>query len=316
MLTLTMRPYQGETDLPPLADLLNLCRKVDQIDYTTSVQDLRSWFNAPKGDPKDNVRLWENETGQIVGYSHCQKGSTEEVEDVFFRFVVHPNLRNQGLEEDMLAWGERRVVEIGKSLIRTSTRNTNRDRQHFLETNGYQLHRRFFSMERSLHLPIPEPSVPDGFSIRLYKGESEAEAWVEMFNQSFIDHWNFNPCTLEEQLYYIQAPDYQADMDWVAVSPNGQLAAFCYCNIDKEDNRQRNCQEGWVNLLGTRRGFRRQGLGRAILLTGLHSLQKAGMKVAKLGVDSTNPNGALQLYESVGFQLLHTNLIYGKALGN
>jgi ribosomal protein S18 acetylase RimI-like enzyme len=65
-------------------------------------------------------------------------------------------------------------------------------------------------------------------------------------------------------------------------------------------------------MLGTRRGFRRIGLGRAMLLAGLNQLKIAGMEMAKIGVDADNPNGALQLYESVGFRKVHTNISYFK----
>ncbi|NET38169.1 MAG: GNAT family N-acetyltransferase [Cyanothece sp. SIO1E1] len=84
--------------------------------------------------------------------------------------------------------------------------------------------------------------------------------------------------------------------------------------MDTEDNRSRNCREGWINLLGTRRGFRRQGLGRAMLVVGLRCLQAVGLETARLDVDAKNPNGALQLYESVGFRVLHTDLVYVKTL--
>jgi ribosomal protein S18 acetylase RimI-like enzyme len=72
--------------------------------------------------------------------------------------------------------------------------------------------------------------------------------------------------------------------------------------------------EGWIGILGTRRGFRRIGLARAMLLRGLQQLKAAGMDTAKIGVDAENPLGARQLYESVGFQKLHTRLMYVKDL--
>jgi mycothiol synthase len=51
-----------------------------------------------------------------------------------------------------------------------------------------------------------------------------------------------------------------------------------------------------------------------LLLRGLQQLKAAGMDTAKIGVDAENPLGARQLYESVGFQKLHTRLMYVKDL--
>jgi ribosomal protein S18 acetylase RimI-like enzyme len=56
------------------------------------------------------------------------------------------------------------------------------------------------------------------------------------------------------------------------------------------------------------------GLARALLLSGLHRLRSTGMEIAYLGVDLDNPNQALSLYESVGFQPLKTRLIYSKPI--
>lgn len=70
--------------------------------------------------------------------------------------------------------------------------------------------------------------------------------------------------------------------------------------------------DGWIVRLGTRRGFRRMGLGRAMLLAGMHRLKAVGMDTAKLGVDAENPLGAGRLYESVGFRKIYTQISYIK----
>jgi ribosomal protein S18 acetylase RimI-like enzyme len=46
---------------------------------------------------------------------------------------------------------------------------------------------------------------------------------------------------------------------------------------------------------------RKQGLGWALLLTGMQALQDEGMRRAMLGVDTENLTGALRLYEGAGF---------------
>ena len=103
-------------------------------------------------------------------------------------------------------------------------------------------------------------------------------------------------------------------MDLVAVAADGTFAAFCYCYISPEDNERFGCQEGWVSALGTRRGFRKQGLGRAMLLAGMEQLKAAGMEKAVLEVDAENPSGAMGFYESVGFCKFRTDVVYVKQL--
>ncbi|BDA68429.1 hypothetical protein CAL7716_025950 [Calothrix sp. PCC 7716] len=86
------------------------------------------------------------------------------------------------------------------------------------------------------------------------------------------------------------------------------FVAQCYCYINPESNARTGRNEGNVGILGVRRGFRKIGLGRAMLLSGLHCLKQAGVDTVRLGVDADNPNGALRLYESVGFQKVYTSI--------
>ena len=193
-----------------------------------------------------------------------------------------------------------------------SPSKTLRDRIALLESCAFIADRYFFTMERSLSLPIPESQLPDGFTIRQVRSNEDAEAWVELFNQSFIDHWNHHDLTVESYKHWLTDPDYKPELDLVAVAADGTFAAFCHCDISPEDNKRSGRNEGWISTLGTRRGFRRKGLGRAMLLAGMQRLKVAGVDTARLGVDTENPSGAGQLYESVGFRKLYTQIMYVK----
>ncbi len=135
-----------------------------------------------------------------------------------------------------------------------------------------------------------------------------------MFNQTFIDHWNHRDYTVEEYQHELNDLNYCPHLDLVATAPDGTLVAFCVGCIFSHKNQRNGRYEGWIGLLGTRRGFRQLGLGRALLLTEMHRLKAEGMETALLGVDSQNPSGALQLYQSVGFYQRHTNISFVKYL--
>ena len=51
-----------------------------------------------------------------------------------------------------------------------------------------------------------------------------------------------------------------------------------------------------------------------MLLAGLHHLKASGVDNARLNVDAENPSGALRLYESVGFSVVHSWQSYEKEL--
>ena len=169
------------------------------------------------------------------------------------------------------------------------------------QRQGFSPTRYFFRMIRSLVEPIPDSTLPEGFTLRPVHAEQDAEAWVEMFNQSFIDHWNHHDLTLRDFHYYCSLSFYRPELNLLAVAADGTFAAFCESNIFPEDNARTGRLEGWVGVLGTRRGFRRWGLGRAMLLAGLRALQNAGMETALLGSMLTTPLGRWGFTNPLGF---------------
>jgi mycothiol synthase len=321
MNTLTWRSYQGEQDLWAIADLANRCAIADQIpDSFTSVDELRADFNAPSFQPARDLRLWEDAGGQLIGFAMLWIPEFNEIPAGNLWFNLHPEVRDRGVEQEMIGWAETVMRRIGQergvsTRLHTAVRETLTHRIAFLEREGFQPIRYFFRMERSLQDPIPAPGLPEGFTLYSMNDEQDIHAWVDMFNQSFIDHWNHHEMTLEEYFHGIRhGPNYQPELDLVAIAPDGTFAAFCYSEIDPIYNAHVGKQIGGVHLLGSRRGFRRIGLGRAMLLTGLHRLQTAGMEIARLGVDTKNPSGANHLYESVGFKQVLTNIVFARSV--
>lgn len=317
MITLTKRPYAGEGDLQAIADFLNACEAVDKLDEWTSVAELRVEFDTPSVDKGRDIRLWEDAKGQLIGFGQVWIPQQGEVIDGWLWFRVHPSTRGGNVEKQIIRWGEERMREVRQERgvpvkLRASARDRQEEQVFVLESCGFTCDRYFFTMERSLKEPIAEPQFPNGFTLGHREGAQDTEAWVQLYNQSFIDHWNHHPLTVENVNHYLTDPDYRPELDLIALAPDGTFAAFCYCHIHTEDNAHSGRNEGWIAILGTRRGFRRIGLGRAILLAGMHQLKAAGMDMAKLGVDAENPNGALQLYESVGFHKIYTRLSFVK----
>jgi mycothiol synthase len=308
-------PFADENDLNRITHLINTCYQVDELDDSTSHAELREDFDAPSTDKAKDLRLWENKSGELVGFGSLWISEPSEVIDGFLDFYVHPDVRGGDLEAQIIDWGELRMREVKQERgfpvkLRVGARNTQTNRMMILENYGFASDRYFFNMERSLAEPIPEVQFPEGFTLRCMNPEKDVEAWVDLHNNSFIDHWNFHPLTVESLKHWLKEASYRADLDLIAVTADNTFAAHCHCHIDTEKNARMGRKRGIVGILGTRRGFRRMGLAKAMLLIGLHRLQEAGMDTARLGVDADNPNGALRLYESVGFRKVRTSINY------
>ncbi|MEC4892734.1 MAG: GNAT family N-acetyltransferase [Oscillatoria sp. PMC 1051.18] len=315
MLTITKRFYQDESDLAKIVELINDCEAVDCLDEGTSISELRRMLQNPILDLSRDICLWEDSDGKLVAFADVWLKKTAEFLESSFGFSIHPTARNCNLEKEIVAWAQRRSREVASKdklsvKLRTSARAKDKSRVSFLDSCGFQVERYFYRMQRSLLEPIPEPQFPSGYIVRHPNHHQEMVAWIEMFNNSFIDHWNYQPLTIEEFEYEISDPDYRNDLDFVAIAPDGTFVAFSYCSINSAENQRKNRREGWIQCLGTIRGFRKQGLATAMLLTGMRSLQAAGMDTALLVVDTENPSGALCLYESVGFAPVYKRIFY------
>jgi len=317
MASLSARCYGGDRDLDAIAHLMNTCEEVDRLDEGTSISELQQEFNAPFFNKARDIRLWEDAEGKLIGFAQLSVSEPGEVIDGWLWFRVHPDVRSGNVEAAAVAWGETRMREVAswrgaRVKLRSWVNAVDADRISVLESCGFIVDRHFWRMARSLSEPIAEPQFPEGFTLRLFPGEQDAEAWVELYNQSFIDHWNHHDLTVEKFKYDLAQPSYRKDLDLIAVAADGTFAAFCYCEISTEKCDRTGRNEGWIMSLGTRRGFRKIGLGRAMLLAGLHRLKAAGVETAIIGVDTANPSGALRLYESADFHNIRDKISYVK----
>ncbi len=317
MLTFTKRPYTSSTDFVAIANLINACDAVDKLEEETTVAELEIEFSAPSINLQRDLQFWENEDDELIGFASLWITEPSESIDGYLSFYIHPNHRHINLESEIIAWAERRMVEVSEEKqipvrLLIGLRDSQHERIKIVENHGFQSIRYFFTMERNLQEDIPKPQFPQGFTIRHMNGEADAQSWVDMFNNSFIDHWNHHDLTVENLIHFLKEPSYRPELDLIAIAADGTFAAACHCHISTEENARTGRSEGWIGVLGTRRGYRRMGLGKAMLLSGLHKLKSVGMNTARLGVDADNPSGALGLYQSVGFYKVHTSITYMK----
>jgi mycothiol synthase len=329
MNNLIMRHYQGESDLPLIIDLFDACERVDRVELSLSIDQLRLTLANPTFDLEKDLRLWENDQGKLIGVSQSwvEEPIGTDLADGGLWFIVHPIARGGDVEAKMIALAESRIREVaqerqGQPKLFTWSLSSQLDRIALIKQHGFVESRHFWDLSRSLHGIIPTPQLPVGFTIRSVdclqqtRGQKsqEAQAWVDMHNRAFFGQWNFHPLTVESYQHHLQNPDYLPELDLVAVDSEGKFASACYCSIDPTHNTFTGRQEGWVVLLFTSPDFQRRGLAKAMLLSGLARIQALKMDIAKIGVDSRNAFGAGKLYESVGFEQFRTNTAYVKHL--
>ncbi|KAB8141819.1 GNAT family N-acetyltransferase [Chloroflexia bacterium SDU3-3] len=303
------RAHAGEHDLQSIADLFNLCDATDHLDDSYSVEDLRTELTRPGFDPARDTQLWEDEGGQLIAYAETPTRAADDhaaFVEVSLYFHIHPQHRTPELAQQVLEWVDARIGAMRSEKhkpveLRAGAPDHYQFQIDLLEGFGMRGVRYFFTMECDLTQPIPAFALPEGYALRHVENAEDEVRWVEAYNLSFIDHYNFHPRTIERHRHWLSNKDYRREHDLIAVAPDGAVAAFAFCLIDTDYNQRNGTHQGWVCILGVRRGHRKLGLGRSMLLAGITKLREDGATVARLNVDAENPSGALQLYQSAGF---------------
>jgi mycothiol synthase len=306
--SLTSRLYETEHDLQQMQGLLMEARSRTDDWHYWHVGELAWGFFmvACHLNPQEHIRLWHNDEGKLVGYAVLG-------EDPSFDCQVLPEYEWSGIETEAMAWAETRLTELCKRDAKrwsgnfvSGARQDNAKRIAFLEQHGFRYSGEFaeVNMLRSLDEPIPESVLPAGCQVR-----AVAEAG-EISNRAAAQREVWHPWTVgnvsdDDYAYFMRLPGYNRDLDVVAVTPDGVIAAYVNGWIDPVN------RIGDFGPVGARLAYRRQGLTRAVLLEGLRRMQARGMDrvCVSTGVSNTP---ALRLYDSVGFKIVNKYLDYVK----
>ena len=146
---------------------------------------------------------------------------------------------------------------------------------------------------------IPDAPLPDGIEIRPVL-EDQWRTILAAENEAFRDHWGHREMGESD----FKATFGRAELDtslWVVAWDGDQVAGVVQNWIWPEENERLGVKRGWLEHISVRRPWRRRGLARAITAASLVKYREVGLEEAMLGVDSENPNGALGLYEGLGF---------------
>jgi GNAT superfamily N-acetyltransferase len=309
-----------------ITELVKLNDATGQLDDDTLVCELQRLFDAPNVNRGRDLRLWQDSSGKLIGFGQLFISQNDDEIEGYLYFDVHPTRRGDALGTEILQWSEQRMREVAKERavrlkLHTYSRDDRFDRRMLLKKQSFATDRCFLTMACPLDRSFIQPQLPSGFALQPLSGDGlyrlplcDLDAWVELFNESFIDHWNHQDLTQATVRHWFKNPHYKPGLNLVAVAPDGTFAAFCVGYINLEENARSGRNDGWIKLLGTRRGFRKLGLGRAILLAAIGQFKAAGVDRVKLGVDAQSLTSAMRLYESVGFEAMNTWLSYVKEI--
>jgi len=281
---LIMRPYAGDTDLAPIADLIRAMPAMGR-----HLVDFPWRLSAPLADPASDARVCMTD-GLLVGFAAWQVPWATL--DVYMR----PGPSRPEVEAAIFDWATRRFREIDAARGRplpywVEAREDDAEHLALLARHGYTLDDdyTYVMMSRALAGPLPRPDLPPGFAIRPLAGAGEVEAYAETHRRAFESA----SMTAPWRARTLRMPGYEPGLDLVAVAPDGQLAGFC---VGWAAPERRVAQ---IEPIGVDPAFQGRGLARALLLEMLARFTAYGAEHVQVETDSGR-TPARHAYEGVG----------------
>lgn len=314
-MTYMERAFRGEVDLEPMMTLIAACQAVDHLDRPETKQGLREEFLEPTSGWGRAIALWTTGAGEndLVAAANIWVPPPTEIQDVYLWFIVHPSAREGALVNDVIAWGNDQGAALAgtNATLTVSAGDDDRWRLDVIPRFGFGVERYFLRMIRQLDEPLPELRVPFGYDIRPVDGVVETEAWVNIYNHAFADHWEHINTTVEERQIEHARDNYRPHLDLVAVAPDGTFAGFCTGTIARQDD---GTLEPWIALVGTHAAHRRRGIARAMIAKMCAQLRAEGFTDVRLSVDASSPTSATSVYEALGFTVTRRITVFRRPI--
>ena len=296
-----------DEDVPALVELN--ATSADEAGKRThsTADDVTLLWTAPRFDREQHARVAVDGDRIVATVTVAPHRAYADI-----RGYTHPAARGRGIGSHLLGW----AIEAGRAVpgvsdVYAGTNARFADAIDMIERAGFRYARSFFDMEHPDPTSVREPPPPDGIEITSeLRGDALRDAAIFAHDNSFIDHWNFEPFEPAEFDHFMQHPEVDESLFLIATAGD-EIAGLNLCFLTRRERVTR----GTVGVLGTTRPFRGMGLGTALLNTGVAALAARGATTVDLGVDAENPSGALGLYERNGFSKVRESRVFSMPAG-
>jgi ribosomal protein S18 acetylase RimI-like enzyme len=232
---------------------------------------------------------------------------------------VDPAWRRRGIGTAILKQNERRILEIAAThpadalkFYQSELNDVQADLAALLKANGYSAVRWGYRMTRPVDDPIPDAPMPSGLEVRPASRDQARLVW-EALHDAFSDSWGFAPGTEADFQGWVTNPSFDPGL-WMVAWDGDEIAGLVMNHSNESANQAYGRKRGWTDPIAVREPWRRRGLAGSLLVQSVLMFRQMGFDDTALGVDTQNPNHALDLYESVGYKIDRRGFTYRKPL--
>ncbi len=290
LLTVAVAPKLTEDETNGVLQLMADAEAVDAMKALNEAALLR--LRRPHSTTQ-HILVSEGE--DLLGYAQLESGTEWSAGQL----VVSPDHRRKGIGTLLL----QRLIMESSSPLRVWAMGDTAAARALAASAGMVPRRELLIMERQLDDDVPEPLIPPGVQIRTFVPGQDEQEWLRVNAAAFADH--------PEQAL-VDGDDLADRMAESWFDPNGFFVATINDTmVGFHWTKQHQDQLGEVYVLGIAPSAAGGGLGKALLLTGLRSLQERGSTRVELYVEADN-RAAVELYLSYGFATVSRDVMYAQ----
>lgn len=315
----TYRPARLE-DLEEAFELFQACSMAMIGRSEVLFNDVKAEWLLPEFDLGSSTQMIFTPAGKAIGYVEVWDIDEPPVK-IWVWGRVHPDYEGLGLGTRLFRWAEKRArqaiprASTDLQVVMQSGTYSHYDAAHqLLKDQGMTLIRHFNTMAIDLDDALTKPEWPAGIQIRTMLEVNDLMKVVKAISDAFMDHWGFYDRPVEDmyrrwQHFLDHDEDYDPSL-WFLAMDGDEIAGVSLCAPKSSEDPNM----GWVNTLGVRRPWRRQGLGLALLRHSFAEMARRGKQSVGLGVDAESLTGATRLYERAGMRAIRQFDTYQKVL--
>jgi mycothiol synthase len=280
----------NETEINGVLKLVAAAEPIDQMRALNEAALLRLRRPHPT-----TQHLLVSDGAELVGYAQLESGTEWSAGQL----LVSPDHRRRGIGTLLL----QRLITESSSPLRVWAMGDTPAARALATTAKMIRQRELLIMERGLDEEMPEPVIPAGVQIRTFVPGRDEQEWLRVNAAAFAHH--------PEQAL-IDGDDLADRMAEQWFDPKG----FFVATIDDTMvgfhwTKQHQDQLGEVYVLGVTPESAGRGLGKALLVTGLRSLQERGSTYVRLYVEADH-RAAIELYLNYGFATVSRDVMYAQ----
>ncbi len=299
-----IRGFEWE-DLESVTDLFNRISGAEGTEKELDSELVSQNLSLPSVSPKANLRL-AVKGADIIGYHLLSP------EPLIGRAVIAggtlPEFRRDDTNRRLLRDSVGRARAMGLRLAHMQTALDARDDRRLLEAEGFEKIKEFWQM-RWEGAELPPLRLRRGFRLKSFEPGRDETTLTELQNASFGENWGFCPNTVEQIAARVRVKN--SPPEGIIFIMDGERPA-AYNWTQRNENARGHI--GFVSMTGVHPSYRGNGLGTAIVVSGMAHLVSKGVDAVELEVDAEN-TPARELYLKLGYRRVYHSVWYELKLG-